>query len=193
MASSTCWARTGRECWLRGAYAPVRDETGRSVKAVLFGADVTQSIAERDAMEGERRQTHEEQGALIGTLAENLRRVAEGDLTAVIDAEFKGATRPSRTTSTSAIRAMRDAMRGIAEAGGSLRNGSGEIAHAPTTCPSAPSSRPPAWKRPPRRSIRSPPPSSAAPKAPTRPPRSLQPPGSAPSAPARWCARRSRP
>jgi methyl-accepting chemotaxis protein len=120
----------GRECWLRGAYTPVRDHAGRPVKATLFGVDVTASIAERDVMEAENRQTHEAQGTLIRLLAENLHKVAAGDLTAVIDTEFKGAYREIRDDFNEAIRAMRDAMRGIAESSSSLRSGSGEIAHA---------------------------------------------------------------
>ena len=122
--------KDGRECWLRGAYAPVRDAAGRPAKAVLFGVDVTASITEREALEADRRETQEGQGALIRLLAENLHKVAEGDLTAVINDDFQGAYREIRDDFNNAIKAMRDAMRGIAESSTTLRAGSGEIAHA---------------------------------------------------------------
>jgi methyl-accepting chemotaxis protein len=123
-------AKSGEDRWLRAAWTPVTDETGRPVKVVCFGADVTQSILERESMEAERRQLQQDQGALIAVLAENLHRMAEGDLTAVIEAEFKGAYRAIKDDFNAAILAMRDAMRGIAEAGDQLRSGSGEIARA---------------------------------------------------------------
>jgi methyl-accepting chemotaxis protein len=123
-------SKSGEDRWLRAAYTPVTDETGRPFKVVCFGSDVTQQIIEREAMEAERKQLQEAQGALIAVLAENLHRMAEGDLTAVIEAEFKGAYKAIKDDFNAAILAMRDAMRGIAEAGDQLRSGSGEIAHA---------------------------------------------------------------
>jgi methyl-accepting chemotaxis protein len=122
--------RDGRECWLRGAYAPVLDEAGRTHKVTLFGVDVTASIAERDALEAEKHQTQEQQAALINRLAENLHLVAAGDLTAVIKDDFHGAYREIRDEFNAAVSAIRDAMRSIAESGDQLRSGSGEIAHA---------------------------------------------------------------
>ncbi len=122
--------KDGRECWLRGAYAPVLDEAGRTFKATLFGVDVTASIAEREALEAENNQSHEEQSALIGVLADHLHKVADGDLTAVIDTQFSGAYGAIKDDFNAAILAIRDAMRGIAAAGDQLRTGSGEIAHA---------------------------------------------------------------
>jgi methyl-accepting chemotaxis protein len=122
--------KDGRECWLRGAYAPVLDEAGRPQKVALVGADVTAAITQREALETEKQQTHEEQGALIHVLADHLHKVAEGDLTAVIDTQFSGAYRAIKDDFNAAILAIRDALRGIADAGEQLRTGSGEIAHA---------------------------------------------------------------
>ena len=122
--------KDGRECWIRGAYTPVRDEAGRTVKATLFGVDVTASIAEREALETENHQAHEEQSALIRILADHLHKVADGDLTAVIDAQVSGAYKAIKDDFNAAILAIRDAMRGISAAGEQLRTGSGEIAHA---------------------------------------------------------------
>ncbi len=123
-------SKAGQDCWLRAAFAPVTGENGQPFKVICFGSDVTASITEREALELDRRESQEEQGSLISVLADSLHKVAEGDLTAVINAEFKGGYRAIKDDFNAAIGAMRDAMRSIAEAGSSLRNGSGEIAHA---------------------------------------------------------------
>jgi len=122
--------RSGDVRWLRTAYAPAKDENGRPFKVVCFGSDVTQAIVESEAVEAERGRLQSQQDALIGVLAEHLHRVADGDLTAVIDAEFEGAYRAIKDDFNAAIVAIRDALRGIAAAGDQLRSGSGEIAHA---------------------------------------------------------------
>jgi methyl-accepting chemotaxis protein len=123
-------SKSGEVRWLRAAYAPVIGENGRPSKVVCFGADVSQQIVEREGMEAERLKLQTEQNALIGVLAEHLHKLAEGDLTAVIDTEFSGAYRAIRDDFNAAILAIRDAMRGIAASGEQLRSGSGEIAHA---------------------------------------------------------------
>jgi methyl-accepting chemotaxis protein len=116
--------------WLRVAYAPAMDENGRPFKVVAFGSDVTQAIVESEAVEAERHKLQSEQGALISVLAEHLHQLADGDLTAVINAEFAGAYKAIKDDFNAAIVAIRDALRGIAQAGDELRTGSGEIAQA---------------------------------------------------------------
>jgi methyl-accepting chemotaxis protein len=120
----------GKECWLRGSFNPVLDETGRPTKVVCLASDVTASIAEREVMEAERRDSALEQSALIATLAAKLHQVADGDLTAQITENFKGGYQPIKDDFNGAVSAMREALRGIAEAGESLRGGAGEIANA---------------------------------------------------------------
>ena len=123
-------SRSGEPCWFRGSYAPVTDETGRPFKVVLFGVDVTLTVTEREVLAAERHQAQTEQSYLITTLAQNLHKVAEGDLTASIAADFNGDYRAIKDDFNAAVLAMRDALRGIAESSNSLRNGSSEIAHA---------------------------------------------------------------
>jgi methyl-accepting chemotaxis protein len=120
----------GRECWFRGAFNPVLDEAGRPAKVVCLASDVTASIAEREVMEAERRDAALEQSALIATLAGKLHQVAEGDLTAQITENFTGGYQPIKDDFNAAVTAMKTALRGIAEAGESLRGGAGEIASA---------------------------------------------------------------
>jgi methyl-accepting chemotaxis protein len=123
-------AKSGERRWLRAAFAPVLDASGRPFKVVCFGNDVTQSIAEREAMEAERAEAQQQQSAVIATLAEKLHKVAEGDMTAGIDADVSGAYRAIKDDFNAAVGAVRQAMRGIAAASEQLRNGSSEIAHA---------------------------------------------------------------
>jgi methyl-accepting chemotaxis protein len=120
----------GKECWFRGSFNPVLDEAGRPTKVVCLAADVTASIGEREAMEAERREAALEQSALIATLAAKLHQVADGDLTAQITETFTGGYQPIKDDFNGAVSAMRDALRGIADAGESLRGGAGEIATA---------------------------------------------------------------
>ena len=122
--------KTGQVCWLRAAFAPVIGADGRPFNVVCFGSDVTVLITEREAMEAERHESQLEQTSLISVLAENLHKVAEGDLTAVISADFRGGYQAIKDDFNAAIGAMRAAMRSIADAGASLRSGSGEIASA---------------------------------------------------------------
>jgi methyl-accepting chemotaxis protein len=122
--------RSGEVRWLRIAYSPAKDENGRLFKVVAFGSDVTQAIVESEAVEAERTQLQSEQGALISVLAEHLHQLADGDLTAVINDDFAGPYKAIKDDFNAAVVAIRDALRGIAEAGDQLRNGSGEIAHA---------------------------------------------------------------
>jgi methyl-accepting chemotaxis protein len=123
-------SKSGEPRWLRCSYAAVTDEAGRPFKVICFGADVTASIAEREAMEADRVQLQQQQDTLIAHLADNLHKVAEGDMTAVISADFKGAYLEIKQDFNAAVGAVRDAMRGIAQATEKLRGGSGEIAHA---------------------------------------------------------------
>src|SRR3954471_2536072 len=80
----------GKEVWIQASYNPVLDQTGKPYKVIKFATDVTAIELERMQGEAERRQADEEQGAVVSALADSLRRLAEGDLTADIQARFEG-------------------------------------------------------------------------------------------------------
>jgi methyl-accepting chemotaxis protein len=120
----------GKEIWIQASYNPVLDETGKPFKVIKFATDVTDVEQERARSEAERRQADEEQGAVVSALADSLRRLAKGDLTADIQAAFEGRYQRIKEDFNSAIDSLRGAMSAIATATGGLQVGSDEIAAA---------------------------------------------------------------
>jgi methyl-accepting chemotaxis protein len=120
----------GKEVWIQASYNPVLDENGKPFKVIKFATDVTDIELERARAEAERRQSDEEQGAVVSTLADSLRRLAEGDLTADIHARFEGRYEQIKNDFNSAIDSLRGAMSAIVTATGGLQAGSDEIASA---------------------------------------------------------------
>ncbi|MGA0604021.1 methyl-accepting chemotaxis protein [Caulobacter sp. KR2-114] len=121
----------GREVWIQASYNPVLDEAGRPYKVIKFAADITQSVREeyeRARAEGER--AAEEQNAVVCALAESLRRLSQGDLTARVDGHFEGNYARIRDDLNQAVEAVRAAMSAIAGSTGSLRSGCDEISQA---------------------------------------------------------------
>jgi methyl-accepting chemotaxis protein len=122
--------RAGKECWLRGTYSPILDEQGKPYKVIHFSVDVTVHDIERKRGEAEREVVAKEQAILINDLASNLRRLSEGDLTALMTSRFEGKYGQIKDDFNRAVPALRDAMVGIADATAGLRSGSAEIARA---------------------------------------------------------------
>ncbi len=120
----------GKEVWIQASYNPVLDKTGRPYKVIKFAIDVTEIELERMRIEAERRQADEEQGAVVSALADSLRRLADGDLTADIHARFEGRYQRIKDDFNSAIDSLRQAMGAIVASTGGLQAGSDEIASA---------------------------------------------------------------
>ncbi len=121
------------------------DEVGLMAKAVQvfkdnglkardLGLDADRLRAEADSEQGrteaERRAVEAEQAIVVQTLAASLGRLAQGDLTSRIDAEFKGQYLQIKTDFNEAIDSLREAMGAISAATGGIRGGSDEIASA---------------------------------------------------------------
>jgi methyl-accepting chemotaxis protein len=120
----------GKEVWIQASYNPVLDATGKPYKVIKFATDVTDIELERARGEAERRLADEEQGAVVSALADSLRRLAKGDLTADIQARFEGRYQQIKDDFNTAIDSLRDAMGAIVTATGGLQAGSDEIAAA---------------------------------------------------------------
>jgi len=120
----------GKEVWIQASYNPVLDANGKPYKVIKFATDVTEIEQERMRSEIERRQADEEQGVVVSALADSLRRLAEGDLTADIDAKFEGRYQRIKDDFNSAVDSLRGAMSAIVAATGGLQAGSDEIASA---------------------------------------------------------------
>jgi methyl-accepting chemotaxis protein len=120
----------GQEVWIQASYNPVLDSAGKPYKVIKFATDVTAIEQERMRGEAERRQADAEQGAVVAALAESLRRLAQGDLTADIQAQFEGRYQRIKDDFNSAIDSLRQAMGAIVSATDGLQAGSDEIASA---------------------------------------------------------------
>jgi methyl-accepting chemotaxis protein len=120
----------GKEIWIQGSYNPIFDKTGRPIKVIKFAVDVTAVEIERRDTEAERESVRQEQEHIVSVLAENLGRLARGDLTARIETRFEGRYAQLREDFNAAIDSLREAMTAIAEAAGGMESGANEIASA---------------------------------------------------------------
>ncbi|MFN6980413.1 MAG: methyl-accepting chemotaxis protein [Brevundimonas sp.] len=85
---------------------------------------------ERAIVEAERQLVADEQSAVVSALADSLKRLAQGDLTARISAPFNGRYQQIKDDFNAAIDSLREAMTAIAASTSGLRAGSDEIAAA---------------------------------------------------------------
>lgn len=120
----------GRDVWIQASYNPVLDEAGKPYKVIKFATDVTAVEVDRARAEAERNQAAEEQASVVAALADSLNLLSVGDLTAAIEAEFKGNYRQIKDDFNKAVGAMREAMQSISAATNGLSGGSDEIARA---------------------------------------------------------------
>ncbi|MET3665671.1 methyl-accepting chemotaxis protein [Caulobacter sp. 1776] len=120
----------GREVWIQASYNPVFDKHGKPVKVIKFAADITATEIERAHAEAEREEVAREQDHVVSVLADNLGRMASGDLTARIEDHFHGRYGQLKTDFNAAIDSLKDAMGAIAEAADGMESGANEIASA---------------------------------------------------------------
>ena len=120
----------GREVWIQASYNPVLDAHGRPYKVIKFAADITQQENERARAEVELARAAQEQGGVVAALAESLKRLSAGDLTARVDAQFSGGYQAIKDDFNQAIDSLREAMSSIAGATGGINSGSDEISSA---------------------------------------------------------------
>ena len=85
---------------------------------------------ERAIVEAERQLVADEQSAVVTALADSLKRLSQGDLTARISAPFNGRYQQIKDDFNAAIDSLREAMTAIAASTSGLRAGSDEIAAA---------------------------------------------------------------
>ncbi len=86
--------------------------------------------AEREQTEAQRRQSEAEQTAVVGTLADGLTKVAKGDLTTRIEAEFRGRYQQIKTDFNAAITRLEETMQAVASSTSAIRTGSEQVSTA---------------------------------------------------------------
>jgi len=120
----------GREVWIQASYNPILDENGKAVRVVKFATDITETENERARNDAERAAAEKEQAEVVSELANGLKRLAGGDLTAGIEAEFRGAYARIRDDFNSAAGNLRSAMGAVLQTTGAIRSGADEISTA---------------------------------------------------------------
>ncbi len=122
-----------------------RDEVGLMAQAVQIfkenglkarelAADAERLKTEAEVASGradeQRRANEAEQAIVVSTLAASLSRLAEGDLTAQIDADFHGQYAQIKADFNAAVESLRAAMASISDSTSGIRGGSEEISVA---------------------------------------------------------------
>ncbi|MEW5686446.1 MAG: methyl-accepting chemotaxis protein [Pseudomonadota bacterium] len=120
----------GREVWIQASYNPVMDETGKPVKVVKFATDITATEHERMRNDAERAASEKEQNDVVTALADGLKRLSEGDLTADINADFKGGYLRIRDDFNATTASLRTAISSVMHTTGAIRGGADEISSA---------------------------------------------------------------
>lgn len=119
----------GAEIWIRASYNPAFDADGKPYKVIKFATDITAVRREQEASRAEREQAAAVQNQVVSILAEKLGRLADGDLTAEIDA-FPDQYDRIKGDFNRSVESLRGALSAIAEATDNLQSGSSEIASA---------------------------------------------------------------
>jgi methyl-accepting chemotaxis protein len=86
--------------------------------------------AERERVEAERRQNEAEQASVVATLADSLVKIAKGDLTARIAADFKGRYQQIKTDFNAAVARLDETMQGVTGSTNAIHSGTQEISAA---------------------------------------------------------------
>jgi methyl-accepting chemotaxis protein len=121
------------------------DEIGAMAKAVQVFKDNSVALKAAEAeqlrasdlaeeqrlrIDAERRQNEAEQTAMVGTLADNLVKIAKGDLTTRIEAEFKGRYQQIKTDFNAAVARLEETMQSVAGSTKAIQSGTQEMSSA---------------------------------------------------------------
>ncbi|HWU99687.1 MAG TPA: methyl-accepting chemotaxis protein [Devosia sp.] len=102
----------GKEVWIQASYTPIFDPSGKPYKVVKYATDATDASARKEA---------------VKVLGAHLARLADGDLTAVIDDAFQGDIERVRVAYNGTVATMRDIVGRLRSASTSLKTATGEI------------------------------------------------------------------
>ncbi len=116
--------------WIEASYNPILDQNGKPFRVVKFATDITRVEDERRASEQERAARAAEQAHVVQRLAENLKALSEGNLTARIDEAFAGDYEQLRTDFNAAMARLQETMQTVLTSTGGISTGAAEISQA---------------------------------------------------------------
>ncbi len=102
----------GREVWIQASYNPILDLDGKPYKVVKYATDATDATQRKQA---------------VKILGAHLTRLADGDLTAVIDEAFAGDLEQLRVSFNGTVATMADIVARLRAASSALKTATGEI------------------------------------------------------------------
>ncbi|HVK79510.1 MAG TPA: PAS domain-containing methyl-accepting chemotaxis protein, partial [Verrucomicrobiae bacterium] len=126
-------AKSGAEIYIQASYNPVLDGAGRTIKVIKIASDVTAQEQRRIQLEAERAAKEAEQNNVVASLADALKRLSEGDLTASIDDAFPESYERLRVDYNAAIQAMHEAISAASDVAGAMQGGTQDLARAADT------------------------------------------------------------
>ena len=124
------FGKGGKEIWIQASYNPIVDGNGKPFKVVKFASDVTQIEHDREAAERQQAKHAEEQNVVVTSLASGLKQLADGNMTARINATFASEYEQLRVDFNDAMSKLQEAMGTIVTTASGIRGGAGEIAQA---------------------------------------------------------------
>ena len=120
----------GREAIVDGGFSPVLDRSGKPLKIVLIGADVTEAQQSLRSAETARAQMEAAQAEVVEALRIGLRQLSEGDLTSRIEQQFTADYEELRADFNEAVDRLCEAMQAVIENATSIRGEAQEISNA---------------------------------------------------------------
>lgn len=116
-----------KEVWLQAIYSPVMDGNGKPFKIVAIASDITESVIQRRKDEEEREARAADQTLVVENLADGLKKLSGGNLTARIDVEFASEYEQLRVDFNGALENLLEAMSSIVKMADGIGNGADEI------------------------------------------------------------------
>ncbi|MCB1356339.1 MAG: methyl-accepting chemotaxis protein [Maritimibacter sp.] len=120
----------GTIAMIEGGFAPVRDTKGQLLRIVLIGQDVSEAQAQLSLAEEQRVRFQAAQEAVVETLRTSLATLADGDLTARIEAAFSDDYDRLRIDFNDAVGRLQQALRAVIENAELIRGEASEISNA---------------------------------------------------------------
>ncbi|MEM9010850.1 MAG: methyl-accepting chemotaxis protein [Pseudomonadota bacterium] len=120
----------GREIWFEATFYPVIDAQGETFRIFAVATDITAREAERQALAAQRAQVEAERTTVVEALSVNLRKFADGDLTAEIATPLAPDYDQLRIDFNGAIAALRGTIQSVVQATEEVRGGAHQISSA---------------------------------------------------------------
>lgn len=123
-------AGEGTDGTLEGAFSPVLNRTGQTIRILLVGNDVTEAQLRIVESEATRIELERAQAEVVEALRVGMRQLSEGDLTAEITKNFKPEYEQLRNDFNGAVGTLREAMLRVADNAESIRGEASDISNA---------------------------------------------------------------